>query len=115
MYYPNQSSSSRRSGEEFLRRMTRSDAEQGVPCAAFRNESSQSCGCSGSESGGDQIHHCIGQSSTPQRPALAMVYCPVQEWVCLMDSPEKALSEGTLFQELVKPFVGGGIHRSARY
>ncbi len=39
-------------------------------------------------------------------PSLAMVYAPYQRWHKLYDI-ESALSCGTLFQELNKPFEGG--------
>lgn len=38
---------------------------------------------------------------------LASVYAPLQEWREIYDE-EKALSHGTLFAELDKPFLGKG-------
>jgi hypothetical protein len=43
-----------------------------------------------------------------------MVYAPVQEWTCLMETPEMALAHGTLFKELLKPFDGRGSRRSGK-
>ena len=39
-------------------------------------------------------------------PSLAMVYSPCQKWQQIYD-PVKALSRGTQFAELDKPFAGG--------
>ncbi len=39
-------------------------------------------------------------------PSLAMVYSPYQKWRKIYD-PVKALSRGTQFAELDKPFAGG--------
>ena len=51
----------------------------------------------------------IGESCpyTPhcEYPSLAMVYAPVQRWHKLYDA-DTALSYGTLFSELNKPFEG---------
>ena len=113
MYNPNQSASSRRSGEEFLRRMTRGEWEGCPSCGradaqampvfdpapnCCQNNTNRDCQSSGSAS----------------MPALAMVYSPIQEWTCLMESCEMALAHGTLFQELWKPFKAGDSKRSAR-
>ena len=35
-----------------------------------------------------------------------MVYSPVQGWNNRFEAPSKALSEGSLFKDLVKPFEG---------
>lgn len=43
--------------------------------------------------------------SSQDVPSLAMVYAPCQSWQKLYESA-KALSRGTLFAELDKPFVG---------
>lgn len=43
-------------------------------------------------------------------PSLAMVYSPCQMWHKLYD-PVKALSRGTQFAELDKPFAGSGCGR----
>ncbi len=42
----------------------------------------------------------------PAMPSLAMVYAPKQVWRCSY-TPAQALSRGTLFYELDKPFEGG--------
>ena len=43
----------------------------------------------------------------PAKPQLAMAYVPFQQWGDAME-PEKALSCGTLFSDLVFPFERGG-------
>lgn len=110
MYNPNQSASSRRAGEEFLRRMNQSEYQNHSSCSpSSRQTQRQSCAqsvavncCERQENDG------CNQNHNRYMPALAMVYSPVQEWACLMESPEKALASGTLFQELFKPFEGRG-------
>lgn len=37
---------------------------------------------------------------------VAMAYVPWQHFVKLYDNPEEAYSEGTIFPELNKPFMG---------
>lgn len=44
-------------------------------------------------------------------PSLAMVYSPVQKWGNILP-PAKALGEGTLFADLVKPFCGRSVTRT---
>ena len=114
MYNPNQSASSRRAGEEFLRRMNYPDPI-GCTCGEIRPRQEMpglngGCGCHDDHSHG---HGCM-QSGNPYMPALAMVYSPCQEWACLMDTPEMALAHGTLFHELFKPFEGNGCRHSPR-
>ena len=46
-------------------------------------------------------------SRLPKNMPLAMAYVPFQQWGDAME-PEKALSCGTLFSELVFPFERGG-------
>jgi len=46
------------------------------------------------------------KSSCLEGVSLAMVYAPVQRFQGLYE-PEEALSRGTIFQELEKPFLGG--------
>lgn len=41
----------------------------------------------------------------PCMPALAMAYVPMQQWRGIYE-PDVALSRGTLFSELDKPFIG---------
>ena len=113
MYNPNQSASSRRAGEEFLRRMNQPESV-GCSCGAIRPRQEMppmpgGCGCN------DHAHdHGCMQSGNAYMPALAMVYSPCQEWACLMDTPEMALKHGTLFHELFKPFEGNGVRRSPK-
>ena len=115
MYNPNQSASSRRAGEEFLRRMNYSGS-QGCNRNAVSREVNVPVFNQGGTSGCCENHESHGctQSYNSYMPALAMVYSPIQEWACLMETPEKALSTGTLFQELNKPFYGSGARRSNR-
>lgn len=46
------------------------------------------------------------ESSFPAKVSLAMMYVPYQRFEKLYDA-EKALSRGTLFEELDLPFYGG--------
>ena len=46
------------------------------------------------------------ESSFPAKVSLAMMYVPYQRFEKLYDE-EKALSRGTLFEELDLPFYGG--------
>ncbi len=46
------------------------------------------------------------ESTFPARVSLAMMYVPFQRFERLYDG-EKALSRGTLFEELDLPFYGG--------
>ena len=48
--------------------------------------------------------------SPQQKQVLAMAYVPVQPFQQTYD-PEQAWSNGTLFPELNKPFLGGGLYR----
>lgn len=105
MYHPNQSPSARRAGEEFLRRMTQNDLQKQESTPVFQQNGS-CCEL--------QRPNRCNASETKEMPSLAMVYAPVQEWSCLMDTPEMALAHGTLFKELFKPFEGRGNHRSAK-
>ncbi len=43
----------------------------------------------------------------PENAPLAMAYVPVQQWG-ETSSPEEALDNGSLFPELVLPFMRGG-------
>jgi len=94
MYNPNQSAAPRRSNADYLRRMTVGDGccrnAESIPVCRRESESPSAC----------EPRVC------PDMPSLAMVYAPRQEWGCLMETPARALSEGTLFLELVKPFEG---------
>ena len=94
MFNPNQNAAPRRSNADYLRRMTVGEGccreEGSIPM--FRREPAPQPSCEPSVSLG--------------MPSLAMVYAPRQEWTCLIEPPSKALSEGTLFSELVKPFEG---------
>jgi hypothetical protein len=45
--------------------------------------------------------------AVPAQPQLAMAYVPFQQWGDAME-PDKALSCGTLFSDLVFPFEKGG-------
>lgn len=113
MYYSNQSASSRRAGEELLRRMNQSEP-RGCSCDAIRPRQEMSpmpggCGCNDHAMDSD-----CSLTGNPYMPALAMVYSPRQDWTCLMDTPETALAHGTLFRELFKPFEGGGMRRSPK-
>ena len=108
MYHPNQSLSSRRAGEDFLRRMAQNDAQPQKQCALFSQQTDPRCSCNPPQQGS-----CM-PSKNPQMPSLAMVYAPIQEWTCLMETPEDALHHGTLFHELFKPFEGSGFRRSCK-
>jgi len=46
-----------------------------------------------------------GTHPLPENPVEAMAYVPFQQFQTVY-SPEKALSSGTLFPELDKPFYG---------
>lgn len=116
MYNPNQSPSSRRAGEEFLRRMNQNQFQNCVSCGTAttqqqptvdRRNACEGC-CEQQESG------MCNPSHNPFMPALAMVYAPHQEWTCLMETPGMALAHGTLFKELFKPFEGRGSRRGSR-
>ena len=48
----------------------------------------------------------LPESTFPYKGSLAMMYVPYQRFVHLYDD-EKALSRGTLFEELDLPFYGG--------
>ena len=115
MYNPNQSASSRRAGEEFLRRMNQSDCQNHSSCAPLSRQTQRSsCTQSVAASCCNRVNDGCNQNHNRYMPALAMVYSPVQEWACLMESPEKALASGTLFQELFKPFEGRGQRRATK-
>lgn len=45
-------------------------------------------------------------SPLPDHPVIAMAYVPFQQWSASLYTPEEALSAGTLFPELDKPFKG---------
>lgn len=80
-----------RSEERYLRQVLRGTAKptpRAVPTMAEANVP---------ENGGD-------------RRALAMVYTPKQSWRQLFD-PAVALSRGTMFAELYKPFEGKTLTR----
>ena len=47
-----------------------------------------------------------GISALPKNPAVTMAYVPFQTNTTQY-TPEMALSEGTLFPDLNKPFLGG--------
>ena len=91
MYRPNQSSASGRANAEFLRRMTSGDCGCELPTRPVFNPQQGTIG---------------GTVPCPTMPSLAMVYSPVQSWSNRFDSPSKALSEGSLFKDLIKPFEG---------
>ena len=105
MYNPNQSSASRRAGEDFLRRMNAC-----APCNQMPQARNNDCNrrCETNSNIG-----CV-PSGNAYMPSLAMVYAPVQEWTCLMETPEEALRHGTLFHELFMPFEGSGPRRSSK-
>ncbi len=116
MYNSNQSPSSRRGGEEFLRRMNQNHFSGCVPCGASSQSHSANSRQSNGGGGCNEAPATNGcnQSATASMPALAMVYAPVQEWTCLMETPEMALAHGTLFKELWKPFNGRGSNRPGK-
>ena len=121
MYDKNQPTAARRSSDEFLRRM-RSGEFSGrslptmnrptqAPTQTPSNSSNGSNSCNqNSCNGGNSGAACPGDTGNAAMPSLAMVYAPVQEWRCLL-SPQDALSEGTMFRELIKPFRGRTIYR----
>ena len=107
MYHPNQSPSARRAGEDFLRRMAQNDVQnQKQSAPVFQQDNAQGC-CR------PQHNECSMQRNS-QMPSLAMVYAPVQEWGCLMESPEAALAHGTLFKKLFLPFNGHGARHASK-
>ena len=54
------------------------------------------------------INNSSGNTSPlPENAPLAMAYVPVQQWSGT-SSPEDALENGSLFPELVLPFMRGG-------
>lgn len=117
MFDRNQPAAMRRSGDEFLRRMTtgempgRSLPTMNRPSPAPMPPAGNCPGTCPDQGGG---RNCIGQlTGNPAMPSLAMVYSPKQEWRCLM-SPQTALDEGSLFGELIKPFEGRSIYRQGR-
>ncbi|NLJ31540.1 MAG: spore coat associated protein CotJA [Clostridiales bacterium] len=50
----------------------------------------------------------INPSPLPAMPVVAMAYVPFQQFNTTY-MPEKGLEMGTIFPELDKPFLGGGI------
>lgn len=50
----------------------------------------------------------INRSPLPAMPVVAMAYVPFQQFNTTF-TPEKGLEMGTLFPELDKPFLGGGM------
>ena len=105
MYNSNQSPSSRRAGEDFLRRMSRAESGSESSSLCTSGSMKASCGCKGNADSEPSVPSCDASLSMP---ALAMVYSPVQPWENLMPSPQQALANGTLFQALWKPFEGSG-------
>ena len=72
-------------------------------CGGARNsveERGRGSSCEGDDDGAAGAGACLAGVS------LAMVYAPVQRFQGLYE-PEEALSRGTIFQELEKPFLGG--------
>ncbi len=64
------------------------------------------CGCmSNGNQNTEQSYNCAMQAWAP---SLAMVYSPEQCWQGILE-PSEALAHGSLFSELVKPFMGGHI------
>ena len=61
----------------------------------------------------DQTVPAAPQGVFPAGLSLAMAYVPYQSWEETMP-PEQALSEGTVFPSLVKPFLmeKGGVHNA---
>ncbi len=101
MYERNIPASTRRADDEFLRRMMggkmshdAGDYRQGHATPTLsRTEPNQ------------KPNDCNAPVD-PAMPSLAMVYAPKQVWRCSY-TPAQALSRGTLFYELDKPFEGG--------
>lgn len=50
----------------------------------------------------------INRSPLPAMPVVAMAYVPFQQFNTTF-TPEKGLEMGTIFPELDKPFLGGGM------
>lgn len=50
----------------------------------------------------------INPSPLPAMPVVAMAYVPFQQFNTTF-TPEKGLELGTIFPELDKPFLGGGM------
>lgn len=116
MYSENEKQySRRRSGDEFLRRMrneeflSRLSSGSDIPTFSRsdipRVDQTPRTGCDGTtrnENGGmSEQTNRYGCSM----PSLAMVYSPIQKWQKML-SPEEALSKGSMFVELIKPFEG---------
>ena len=51
---------------------------------------------------GQPQNGCSGRQNSSEGRQLSMVYSPYNEWRMLF-SPEEALTNGTLFEELYKP------------
>lgn len=129
MFEKNQPSAMRRSGDEFLRRMNSGDLPgrslptMNIPSPAPLPPLGNSGSVPGNNSGGNNTGSdcsngngscgCNQGTGCADMPALAMVYSPVQEWKNLLD-PQEALMKGSLFCDLVKPFMGRSIYRGSR-
>ncbi len=82
----------------------------GNGCAMPRTNNGNGCGCRGESGGGmprtGVSDACENGTTRPHFASgsvqLASVYAPMQKWQMLF-TPDKALSHGTLFEELYKP------------
>ena len=106
----NRRASVRRSNDEFLRRMIGGelgeiDPRLEKPADAPVDAMGESrISCDGTVSGGEDCPMYV------KTPSLAVAYAPRQCWQRLL-TPEAALAQGTLFEELVFPFERGQKNR----
>ena len=118
MFEKNQPSAMRRSGDEFLRRMNSGDLPgrslptMNVPSPA-PNDGSSGANSGANSNGAGGAGNGSNGTGCADMPSLAMVYSPVQEWRNLL-GPQEALSNGSLFCELIKPCMGRSIYRGSR-
>lgn len=70
-------------------------------CAAGAQANSSCASCSTAD---PSVY--TGLSKLPKNPVSAMAYVPFQIDTCMYEA-DKALSRGTLFPDLDKPFLGG--------
>ena len=101
MYERNTPASTRRSDDEFLRRMLGGKAPHDV--GDYRQGH---VAPTLSRAEPHQKPEDCNVPINPAMPSLAMVYAPKQVWRCSY-TPAQALVRGTLFYELDKPFEGG--------
>ena len=105
-----------RANDEFLRRMIGGELAHGVPLmntnvpprATLPDYSENKTACDGQPRGENSAPMCNNNCPVQlHAPSLAMVYSPHQSFEELF-STEEALSHGTLFRKLNKPWMPGG-------